>query len=1271
MLNKSIPDKIADSIIKNTIDLERYSEGVKEQVIEILNKAQQEIIGKIAQIDPDAPSMTKWKEQRLQTLNKKITEILDDSYKEIKSVSQDSLKAMVKPTMKATVNALNDGIGVNIFDVTLTPEMLNSIATKTLINGNIIGAWWDKQSENAKTNLTTQMNKAMQQLQIGTVQGESINELISRIRGTALTPGVMSVTKREAAALVRTSTMQVANSTRMQVYEQNKDILKGYEVIATLDTRTTPLCKGLDRKQYDLNFNPIGHNIPYPAGGPPFHWLCRTGLCPMTKSYRELMGEDSPLTNKEKQQLTQVTSVSQRASMGGPTSGTMDYNEWLLTQSKEVQEDVLGIARRQLWLDNKLTMEDLIHQNGRLLTLPELEAKIKGTDIVIREQTLLEHIKNQATLLLNQDEFKQFLDTMPQGQIGYRVIEKAGYTPESLFEEMQKIKEFTNLSGSQEALALFLKNPALQKVLSEEVDIKVKTKMLQDALQQEAQKMLEEKTKKIVILGVQKTYNLNIPAEKEQYEKIKNAYMQEYKTSVVSGQTPTVAMKAVYQSLNEIEKELWDLKIEKAMGKVSQGPKIIEPLVSTPQLTIQEVTGKLDFDNMIKYDNQKGSNTGGFYYIKDNPADRYYVKIPDNIEIARNEMLASKLYQAAGVEVPELQLITVGDKIGIASRVVDDLSPIDLQSIKKGLISGVGDGFVVDAWLADWDVVGLNYDNLLQKGSRAVRIDVGGSLRFRAQGTMKGNSFGKQVNELDSMRNAKTNPQSAKIFKDIKQVDLENGVRKVLAISDEQIAQLVKEFGPTNIDEANKLTEILIARKQDIARRFPDIKIVVNNVSLSKDAGEIISKFEQEQIVNSRINGYGVRIDKEEIEDHNVLFYCDFDPKKNPRTWASMKVRDEAAKKLDALIVQGKKQEFKLVRVRGTFEKRELKNGFAYDTGEKILFDRERKSFSYYYQGKINDVTIRYWPASDTDISFALKGKLEVFTDGQGKATTDKILETMKTLGLDTVASSEIDEEILYLRQILYNYDPKKELVFGQKIQGLSPDLQLTKLRVDVSETLGVEDVTKLPDYNAFGIRGPFDTAGINRYRPDLAGTPEFETFREQYCLYHHVYGDLPTSIDNILNSGGNMISSVNKLRTGIKWGGMSPPDDMRTGGADYFFTRIYTTNKAEKLSGLVWDSDLLRRLDSISYDNDKYGQCDKDFILKHKLPANIDRWKYASGNKGNETIFKNDLSIFDKLKNIVCISQRQRDEVIQIFKKHKYKTLNGKKLEDIIIVAK
>jgi len=378
---------ISDSIIKNHIDLERFGEGVKEKVVGLLNKAQSEIVKEIAGTDPMGPTLTKWRQERLEKLNNRISEILDSTYGEIKGTTTEDLKGVAGAMLTSTPRTFNRILGANIFDVTLTPELLNAVVSKAGIEGHIIGAWWDTQNENTKKRLIGKMNQVAQQVELGMVKGESIGEMISRLRGTATTPGVMSISKREAAALVRTSVHQVAQSARREIYDQNQDVIKGYQIIATLDTRTTPLCRALDLKTYDLNFNPVGHQFPYPAGGPPFHWNCRTTLIPLTKSYRELMADDSGLSAKQRKALDLIPS-SLRASMGGPVKDKMDYNDWLKTQTEAVQKSVLGEARWKLWKEHDLSMVDLIHQTGRQYTLKELREALgllETDELIVKE----------------------------------------------------------------------------------------------------------------------------------------------------------------------------------------------------------------------------------------------------------------------------------------------------------------------------------------------------------------------------------------------------------------------------------------------------------------------------------------------------------------------------------------------------------------------------------------------------------------------------------------------------------------------------------------------------------------------------------------------------------------------------------------------------------------------------------------------------------------------------------------------------------------------
>lgn len=235
----------------------------------------------------------------------------------------------------------------------------------------------------------------------------------------------------------------------------------------------------------------------------------------------------------------------------------------------------------------------------------------------------------------------------------------------------------------------------------------------------------------------------------------------------------------------------------------------IEPPAGLPEAT----------DDWKRIGKQAGSNPGGVF--EDHEGQAWYVKVPKSADIARNEILAAKLYAVAGVVVPELKPITFDGKDGIASRIIPDLHQ-DLPALKAGKVPGAREGFAVDAWLANWDVVGLAYDNLLvdQQGD-AVRVDVGGSLVYRAQGEPKGAAFGPKVGELSTLIDGK-NPQSTAVFGKISHDDVVTGIRMVEAVPDDVIRRLCAEYGPGDDAARAKLASTLLSRKAYLVAHLPD-----------------------------------------------------------------------------------------------------------------------------------------------------------------------------------------------------------------------------------------------------------------------------------------------------------------------------------------------------------------------------------------------------------------------------------------------------------------
>ena len=68
----------------------------------------------------------------------------------------------------------------------------------------------------------------------------------------------------------------------------------------------------------------------------------------------------------------------------------------------------------------------------------------------------------------------------------------------------------------------------------------------------------------------------------------------------------------------------------------------------------------------------------------------------------------------------------------------------------------------------------------------------------------------------------------------------------------------------------------------------------------------------------------------------------------------------------------------------------------------------------------------------------------------------------------------------------------------------------------------------------------------------------------------------------------------------------------------------------------------------------------------KYQTPTR--EWKKFSEADGNETIFKNGLSIIEELERLVVEAEATRLKLIEIFKKAGYGTLSdGRKIEDVI----
>jgi len=175
------------------------------------------------------------------------------------------------------------------------------------------------------------------------------------------------------------------------------------------------------------------------------------------------------------------------------------------------------------------------------------------------------------------------------------------------------------------------------------------------------------------------------------------------------------------------------------------------------------------------------------------------------------------------------------------------------------------------------------------------------------------------------------------------------------------------------------------------------------------------------------------------------------------------------------------------------------------------------------------------------------------------------------------------------------------------------------------------------------------------------------------YSLHHSLTNSSSMSgfLEAALENNGTMISTVEKLRSGVQPRGMSPESDMRSGGAAYVFTRIKKSplSSASGENGIYFKKRLLRRMDAISYDHDAYGKVTEDYVPTHR-GSDPKTWKAYARHTSNETIFKHSITLLDNLEAIVVGSESERTNVLAVFKKHGISKLtDGRKVEDIVLV--
>jgi hypothetical protein len=215
----------------------------------------------------------------------------------------------------------------------------------------------------------------------------------------------------------------------------------------------------------------------------------------------------------------------------------------------------------------------------------------------------------------------------------------------------------------------------------------------------------------------------------------------------------------------------------------------------------------------------KGSNAGGTWEDP-NTGQKVYAKFQKSDLHGQNERLASALYRFLGVDAADIVPGSVnGRDVTYASYVPGVKEDFDSRITNDpAYLKKVQEGFAVDALLANWDAT-LNDNIVTDANGNPVRIDVGGSLLFRAQGGARGSSFGDDVLELGTYTSGNTNPKAVRVFGSMTQQEQADSAKKLTKLTNSDIDALVDSI-VTDSTAAQGLKHTLKKRRDFILGRY-------------------------------------------------------------------------------------------------------------------------------------------------------------------------------------------------------------------------------------------------------------------------------------------------------------------------------------------------------------------------------------------------------------------------------------------------------------------
>lgn len=397
--------RLFDLALRHQIDLRRFTAGEVKKILRLLEAIDADVTKRLRRdlvdVVDSSPSITPAQEKRLQAILANIALVREAGWKQAEEALTQTAQELAPVEADVELKNIEAASPVVLQLSGVDVSTLRAVAISKPFNGRLLGEWF-------KTLESTDRQRLEQAVRMGLSQGENLDSVVRRVVGTKANnykDGAMTMSRRNAEAVVRTAMNHVSNVAREEVWKANEDILAGLRWTATLDGRTSAVCRARDDHYTPLGGAalPKGVLTLVPAGArPPAHVNCRCTMVPilggeqmvgeratvrdtrttkqMNKDFRAEAKEKAgarwaDMSEQQRRKAVDNIKVAWAEENIGRVPSTTGYGPWLKTQPAAFQDEVLGKTKGALFRRGGLDIDKYVDRAGNELTIDQLRGK--------------------------------------------------------------------------------------------------------------------------------------------------------------------------------------------------------------------------------------------------------------------------------------------------------------------------------------------------------------------------------------------------------------------------------------------------------------------------------------------------------------------------------------------------------------------------------------------------------------------------------------------------------------------------------------------------------------------------------------------------------------------------------------------------------------------------------------------------------------------------------------------------------------------------------